>query len=50
MGMEQKRIRDLRRMSQLVTRLEENYQKLSDQIKQQEEASFTIESSAYKVN
>ena len=48
---EQKGIReDLRRMSQLVTRLEENYQKLSDQITQQEEASFSIESSAYKVN
>ena len=47
---EQKGIREDLRMSQLVTRLEENYQKLSDQIKQQEEVSFTIESSAYKVN
>ena len=47
---EQKGIReDLRRLSQLVTRLD-NYQRLSGQIQQQEEASFSIESSAYKVN
>ena len=48
---EQKGIReDLRRLSQLVTRLEDNYQRLSGQIQQQEEASFSIELSAYKVN
>ena len=40
---------DIRRLCQVVARLEENFQKLSDQIKQQEEASFCIESSTYKV-
>ena len=37
-------------MTQLLSRLEEEYKKLSDQLKQQEEVSFSIECSIYKVN
>ena len=48
---EQKCMREeVRRTSQLVSKLEEEYKKLTDQLKQQEEASFSIESSVYKVS
>lgn len=45
---EQRGIRDVRKVAQLVAKLEE-YKKLNDQLKQQEDASFTVESSIYKV-
>ena len=40
---------DVRKVAQLVARLEEEYKKLNDQLKQQEDASFLVESSIYKV-
>lgn len=48
--MENKRIgEDVKKMSQIVARLEENYNKIRDNMKEQTEATFSIETSIYKV-
>lgn len=47
---ETKRISDdVKRMGQIMGKLEENYRKLRDDLKEQTEATFSVETSVYKV-
>ena len=46
---EQKVMDDLKRMAQHIGKLEKEYKKLNAQLKEQADATFTVESSAYKV-
>ena len=48
---EQRKFRyDIKKMGHLIARLEEEYRKLNDQLKQQTDAAFTVETSGFKVN
>ena len=48
---EQRKFReDIKKMGHLITRLEEEYRKLNDQLKQQTDAAFTVETSGLKVS
>ena len=48
---EQRKFRDdIKKMGHLITRLEEEYRKLNDQLKQQTDAAFSVETSGLKVN
>ena len=47
---DQTKIRDdLKRINQLIAKLEEEYRKLNEQFKQQTDASFSVDTSVYKV-
>ena len=48
---EQRKFRDdIKKMGHIITRLEEEYRKLNDQLKEQIDAAFTVETSGLKVS
>ena len=48
---EQRKFREnIKKMGHLITRLEEEYRKLNNQLKQQTDAAFTVQTSSLKVS